>query len=356
MLKLVDSLGREVGNYSCDAVAVCSGLNQEPFLPDIAGLTVPLMTSERKEDGNTHTEKSKNISIHPGIEVLHSVNFKGRFQFGINKTVLVMGAGETGMDIAHLAVTSPTKRVIICHRDGFLHAPKVVPQPYRAGGRSGGPDPNRPNKPLDCAVASLFDTAYLPPIIQRSPLPWAVYDAFIKDMAWVISGTRAGFDQWVGGVSWKRFHADSILICKSDRAMPYISEQYRSQSTFNKWRTWLLNMELKSTGGKKIDMAPWPTHVDESGVVHFEKNDRPDSVKMGREKGIKPDIVVFATGYTQSFTFLSADGSYPSLDDSTTRGIYHRIEDGIAYIGFIRPAFGKLEIHMHNTSFVRSVQ
>lgn len=339
-MKLVDSQGHHVGDYSCDAVAVCSGLNREPFIPDIAGLTVPLMTTEKKNI-HTYSEKLGNVSIRPGIEAIHSVNFKARSQFGFDKTVLVMGAGETAMDVAHLAITSPTKRVIICHRDGFIHAPKVIPQPYRAGGRSGGPDPNRPNKPLDCATASVFDTAYLPPIIQRGPFPWLVYDAFIKNMAWVISGTRAGFEQWVGGVSWERFHADSLLFCKSERAMNYISEQYRSQSTLNKWRSWLLNMELKPTGGKKIDMAPWPMHVDENGVVHFEKNNRPESARMEKEEGIKPDIVVFATGYRQSFPFLSADAKYPSLDDSTTRGIYRFIEDGIAYIGFIRPALGR---------------
>lgn len=103
-----------------------------------------------------------------------------------------------------------------------------------------------------------------------------------------------------------------------------------------------MNMELKPTGGKKIDMAPWPTHVDENGVVHFEENDRPESIIMNREKEIKPDVVVFATGYIQSFPFLSADDDYPTLDDSTTRGIYRNIEDGIAYIGFIRPAFGNI--------------
>ncbi|KUI67730.1 Dimethylaniline monooxygenase [N-oxide-forming] 1 [Cytospora mali] len=342
VLSLVDAQGQHVETYSCHAVAVCSGLNQDPFLPDIAGLTVPLRTADQKQSRNTQNKKLEDVSIHPHIEAIHSVNFKARSQFGFDKTVLVMGAGETGMDVAHLAITSPTKRVIICHRDGFIHAPKIVPEPYRAGGRSGGPDPNRPNKPLDCAIASLFDTAYLPAVLQRSSLPWAVYDAFIKDMAWVISGTRAGFDQWAGGVSWERFHADSLLICKSDRAMPYISEQYRSKSMLNKWRGWLLNMELKPTGGKKIDLAPWPTHVDEDGVVHFEKNNRPESEKMQMEKGIKPDLVVFATGYKQSFPFLPTDVNYPSLDDLTTRGIYRNIEDGIAYIGFIRPAFGAI--------------
>jgi dimethylaniline monooxygenase (N-oxide forming) len=38
---------------------------------------------------------------------------------------MILGSGETGMDLAYLAVTSPTKSVTLCHRDGFLCAPKV---------------------------------------------------------------------------------------------------------------------------------------------------------------------------------------------------------------------------------------
>lgn len=58
--------------------------------------------------------------------VIHSSDFKKRQQFGIDKNILIVGSGETGMDIAHLAITSPTKSVTLCHRDGFLCAPKAT--------------------------------------------------------------------------------------------------------------------------------------------------------------------------------------------------------------------------------------
>jgi dimethylaniline monooxygenase (N-oxide forming) len=64
-----------------------------------------------------------------GIErvekVLHSSRLKTRAQFGENTNVYIMGAGETGMDLAYLAVTSAAKTVTLCHRDGFFCAPKV---------------------------------------------------------------------------------------------------------------------------------------------------------------------------------------------------------------------------------------
>jgi len=88
------------GQWDCDAIAVCTGLHVVPNIPTVKGIDyVPT--------------------------VLHSSTFKLKSQFGVGKTVLILGTGETGMDVAHMAVTSPTERVILCHRDGFLCAPKV---------------------------------------------------------------------------------------------------------------------------------------------------------------------------------------------------------------------------------------
>jgi dimethylaniline monooxygenase (N-oxide forming) len=87
-------------NWECDAVAICTGLHVTPNVPNVAGIeNVPL--------------------------VLHSAQFKARKQFGENTNVVVLGTGETGMDMAHLAVTSPTRTVTLCHRNGFLCAAKI---------------------------------------------------------------------------------------------------------------------------------------------------------------------------------------------------------------------------------------
>jgi dimethylaniline monooxygenase (N-oxide forming) len=86
--------------WECDAVAVCSGLHVLPNVPQLVGI--------------------ENVPA-----VLHSSRFKERNQFGVDKNIMILGSGETGMDLAFLAITSPTKSVTLCHRDGFLCAPKV---------------------------------------------------------------------------------------------------------------------------------------------------------------------------------------------------------------------------------------
>lgn len=86
--------------WECDAVAVCSGLHVKPDIPSLKGI--------------------ENVSV-----VMHSSEFKSRSDFGEGKNVMILGAGETAMDLSYLAVTSPTKSVTLCHRDGFFYAPKV---------------------------------------------------------------------------------------------------------------------------------------------------------------------------------------------------------------------------------------
>lgn len=86
--------------WECDAVAICSGLHVEPSMPAIRGI--------------------ENVP-----KVLHSSQFKSREDFGDGKNIMVLGVGETAMDISYLAVTGKAKSVTLCHRGGFVYAPKV---------------------------------------------------------------------------------------------------------------------------------------------------------------------------------------------------------------------------------------
>ncbi len=96
--------------WECDAVAVCSGLHVTPAMPKIPGMErVPV--------------------------VMHSAQFKTRKDFGQDKTVVILGVGETGMDLGLLAVHSPTKRVVMCHRNGWVNAPKVSLVSGRSGSK-----------------------------------------------------------------------------------------------------------------------------------------------------------------------------------------------------------------------------
>jgi len=68
-------------------------------------------------------------------------------------------------------------------------------------------DPDEPGIPIDVSRANLFDTAYLHPILRRNDkLLWDYYNLYIKCLLFISSGTTAGMDQWIGGVSPERDH------------------------------------------------------------------------------------------------------------------------------------------------------
>jgi dimethylaniline monooxygenase (N-oxide forming) len=73
--------------------------------------------------------------------------------------------------------------------------------------------------------------------------------------------------------------------------------------------------------------------------VHFEKNSHPDSKVLLQERRFRPDVLVLATGYTQSFPFLGSD--YCTPDHADQRGIWRTGDESVGYIGFVRPSFGR---------------
>lgn len=303
----------EVSQWPCDAIAICSGLHVIPNIPEIPGLS--------------------NIP-----QNFHSSEFKNSRQFGEGKNILILGSGETGMDIAYLAIKSRTKSVTLSHRDGFFCAPKRAPETIFFG-IAPCPIP-RGNVPYDVGAASLFDTSYVHPILRNSFIPWEYYDLFAKFTTWLVSGTKAGLDQWIGEISPERFHVSKIFFNKSTRAIPYISAQYRKPSVLNSLRSFIATVPIPtSTQGRQIDLAPWPKKIDKSGVVEFMENGRPEA-KSFKNKNLKPDIVILATGYKQCFSFL--DDDYPCASDANIRNIWREGCETVSFIGFIRPSFGSI--------------
>jgi dimethylaniline monooxygenase (N-oxide forming) len=104
-------------------------------------------------------------------------------------------------------------------------------------------------------------------------------------------------------------------------------------------RACILNVPIKDTGDRIIDIAPWPESINSEGVVKFVESGRPEADTM-RNKTCRPDILIFATGYTQNFPFL--DASYGTPLEADRRGIWKTGNESIGFIGFVRPAIGAI--------------
>ncbi|OTA56657.1 FAD/NAD(P)-binding domain-containing protein [Hypoxylon sp. EC38] len=317
-----DYVDAEVMTYECDAIAVCTGLHVTPNIPNLPGI--------------------ENVPV-----VKHSSEFKNREEFGRNKTVVILGSGETGIDIAHLAVTSPTRRVVLTHRDGFLGAPKVIPNPvwFPIFGRKA--DPNRRELPVDVSwQAPLFDSMYLHPLIRDTLFTWNVYDWGVKATNWLVSGTAAGIDQWVGGISKERYHVSKLFFNKgAPKALPYISAPYRPSSPgiIERIRRSIFQAPVDEVpAGRTIELAPWPSHIDALGTIYFRDNGRPEYSRMQSLGPTKPDMLVFATGYRQEFPFFQTQDHYPLPSNADVRSVWSRNEPSVGFIGFVRPGYGAI--------------
>lgn len=100
-----------------------------------------------------------------------------------------------------------------------------------------------------------------------------------------------------------------------------------------------MNVQIKDTQGKKIDVLTWPREVDEDGYVHFDNSNT--SLKDGTpaKQKVKADVVIFATGYQREFAFL--DHEYPNVAECDVHGIYKSEDITCGFIGFVRPSLGK---------------
>ncbi|RYP73771.1 hypothetical protein DL770_007719 [Monosporascus sp. CRB-9-2] len=316
--------------WECDAVAVCSGLHVEPSIPRLEGIErVPV--------------------------TLHSSEFKSREQFGTGSTVLILGAGETSSDVSFLAVTSPTNRVVVCHRDGFHLAPKVDPMKHHASRleltiSQTNPSPKlifsrprkpsaRPQVPIDVSRASLFDTAYVHPWLRNSNILWNYYDLYLRWISWLCWGTAYGHDQWIGGKPDGWSGSEIFFNKAGHKVSHYMSAQWRPKAPrtlLGGLRSFLVETTVRDTNGRHIDIAPWPDHIDEHGIAHFRNNGRPEYLAM-KDQNIKPDVLIFCTGYKQTLPFLNGSPS-----DADVRGIWRRDDPTIGFIGFMRPNLGAI--------------
>lgn len=89
-----------------DYIALCAGLHVTPSIPTISGIENVLTARN-----NANTE------IVP--EIFHSHAYKSRSQL-TGKRVLILGTGETGMDLAYESVKAGAREVVLCSRSGYV--------------------------------------------------------------------------------------------------------------------------------------------------------------------------------------------------------------------------------------------
>ncbi|KAJ7491288.1 hypothetical protein FB451DRAFT_1222690 [Mycena latifolia] len=293
-------------------VALCTGLHVIPAIPDIPGIE-HVLTPENHEPG-----------IAPAA--YHSTEYKARAQLA-GRRVMILGTGETGMDLAYEAAKAGAKEVVLCSRSGFLSFPKALNDFEIFGYRFKS---DKASVPIDSLITNLGETAYVHPWVASTHIRWFVSDFVIKRLLWFLTGTQAGCNQWVGELEPDRLGRAYVFLNKSHKAMPYINRPYKS-------RLAILEYILTSL----VDLAPFPTHFLPSGRAVFPLTKRKDAVRM-QKRDVRPELVVYATGYRQEFSFLDKVGGYATPGEADLRNVVKDGDESVAFIGFVRPGVGAI--------------
>ncbi|KDQ59577.1 hypothetical protein JAAARDRAFT_77653 [Jaapia argillacea MUCL 33604] len=307
-------------------LALCTGLHVTPAIPQIPGIESVLQP---------HNGVTKSTHV-PAI--FHSVDYKSRSQL-VGRRVMVLGTGETGMDLAYEAAKAGAKEVVLCSRAGFLSFPKALNDFSLLGFKFESKNP----VPIDSLITNLAETAYVHPWVAASHIRWFVSDFVIKRILWILTGTQAGCNQWVGELEPDRLGRAYVFLNKSHKAMPYINRPYRNRPAFMDYLSRYIDPaeDCPPQTDFVVDLAPFPTHFLPNGRAVFPLSKRKDAIRMA-DRDVRPDTVIFATGYTQEFGFLDPESGYGTPGEANIRNVAKSGDETVGFIGFVRPGVGAI--------------
>ena len=300
----------EPETFDCSHLAICTGLHVQPNIPQIPG-----------------------IEFLQG-EAFHSSLYKNRSQLQ-DHDILLLGCGETAMDIAYEAIKAPARSVTMCFRTGFLSFPKVLNR-FRVFGKTFGG-----RLPIDGLITNLFETAYVHHKIRESRMRSIISDRVIKKVMWFLTGTQEGCNQHVGALPNEILGRSYVFLNKSHRAMPYLNRPYKRKQPFldfigNKY----MDPPEDAQSDRFVDTCTFPERLDETGRVVFKpRPDRKDWQRL-KDKAVRPSLIIYATGYRQEFSWLGS--GLPRADEANVRNIIKAGCPDIGFIGFVRPGVGAI--------------
>lgn len=124
--------------------------------------------------------------------------------------------------------------------------------------------------------------------------------------------------------------------------MPYINRPYRTRPKYLDYISRYIDPPEDSPPQTNfvVDLAPFPDRFLNDGSAVFPKSSRKDAIRMVA-RVVKPELVVYATGYTQNFDFLDRGSNYATPAEADMRNVTKTGDESVAFIGFLRPGVGE---------------
>jgi len=125
--------------------------------------------------------------------------------------------------------------------------------------------------------------------------------------------------------------------------MPYLNRPYRNRPKFLDYLSRYIDPPEDSPPQTNfaVELAPFPSSFTTGGKAVFPVNHRKESKRI-QKMDIRPQTVIFATGYTQEFEFFDVAGKYPTASEADIRNVYKKGDESVSFIGFVRPGVGAI--------------
>lgn len=120
-----------------------------------------------------------------------------------------------------------------------------------------------------------------------------------------------------------------VFLNKSSRAMPYINREWKPRFRLGQLFASYIDPPADAQSKASISMATFPTHADEDGRVHFTPSKERKDYQKIKDRVIKPDLVVYCTGYKQDFEWLGE--GYAGAAKADCREIVSPSDPSVAY-------------------------
>jgi dimethylaniline monooxygenase (N-oxide forming) len=130
--------------------------------------------------------------------------------------------------------------------------------------------------------------------------------------------------------------------------MPYLNRPYRKRSRYLDYLSRYIDPPEDSPPQTNftVELAPFPTQFTSAGQAVFAPSKRKDYARISK-MDIRPNTVIYATGYIQEFSYLDKSSGYPYPREADLRNIVKSGDESVAFIGYVRPGVGKL-IHWYH--------
>lgn len=132
-----------------------------------------------------------------------------------------------------------------------------------------------------------------------------------------------------------------ISLNKSHKAQVFINKPHKPS------RRWLSLFSQYSDPKEDldspihVDAAPFPERINSDGTVVFGNSRDGRKEEMMKKRTVKPDLLIYATGYKQDFNWLG-EGYPRGPDHVDTLEMVDSSDTSLCWVGHVRPGVGAI--------------